>query len=104
MATNNRLIEELANELRRRRFSLLEDIAGSQRAARALIEERGSEIEENAQKDGIASLVSYLNGRDQKMIEQKFIDQLHEMGLSFLPWPDVRRRAERRVRMSNDRT
>jgi DnaK suppressor protein len=70
MATNNRLIEELANELRRRRLSLLKDIAGSQRAARALIEERGSEIEENAQKDRIASLVSYLNGRDQKMIEQ----------------------------------
>ena len=70
MATNNRLIEELANQLRRRRLSLLEDIAGSQRAARALLEERGSEIEENAQKDRIASLVSYLNGRDQKMIPQ----------------------------------
>lgn len=26
---------------------------------------------------------------------REFIDQLHEMGLSFLPWPDVRRRAER---------
>ena len=70
MATNNRLIEELANELRRRRLSLLKDIAGSQRAARAPIEERGSEIEENAQKDRIGSLVSYLNGRDQKMIQQ----------------------------------
>jgi DnaK suppressor protein len=70
MATNSRLIEELANELRRRHLSLLEDIAGSQRTARALIEERGSEIEENAQKDRIASLVSYLNGRDQKMIQQ----------------------------------
>src|ERR1043166_47744 len=70
MATDNRLTEELANELRRRRLSLLKDIAGSQRAGRALIEERGSEIEENAQKDRIASLVSYLNGRDQKMIEQ----------------------------------
>jgi hypothetical protein len=23
--------------------------------------------------------------------EREFIDQLHEMGLSFLPWPDVRR-------------
>lgn len=23
-----------------------------------------------------------------------FIDQLHEMGLSFLPWPVARRRAE----------
>ena len=70
MATNNRLIEELANQLRRRRLSLLEDIAGSQRAARALLEERGSEIEENAQKDRIASLVSYFNGRAQKMIQQ----------------------------------
>ena len=70
MATNNRLIEQLANRFRRRRLSLLEDIAGSQRAARALIEERGSEIEENAQKDRITSLVSYLNGRDQKMIQQ----------------------------------
>lgn len=61
---------ELANQLRRRRLSLLEYIAGSHRAARALLEERGSEIEENAQKDRIASLVSYLNGRDQKMIQQ----------------------------------
>jgi Prokaryotic dksA/traR C4-type zinc finger len=25
-------------------------------------------------------------------------------GIVFLPWPDVRRRAERRVRMSNDQT
>jgi hypothetical protein len=27
----------------------------------------------------------------------EFIDQLHEMGLSFLAWPVVRRRAEGRV-------
>jgi RNA polymerase-binding transcription factor DksA len=70
MAMNDRLIEELTNQLRRRRLSLLKDIAGSQRAARALLEERGSEIEENAEKDRITNLASHLNGRDQKMIEQ----------------------------------
>jgi RNA polymerase-binding transcription factor len=70
MATNNRLIEEIANQLRRRRLSLLEDIAGSQRGVRALLEERGSEIEENAQKDRITSLASHLNSRDEKMIRQ----------------------------------
>jgi len=70
MATNNRLIEEIANQLRGRRLSLLEDIAGSQRGVRALLEERGSEIEENAQKDRITSLASHLNSRDEKMIRQ----------------------------------
>jgi RNA polymerase-binding protein DksA len=70
MATNNRLIEEIANQLRRRRLSLLEDIAGSQRGVRALLEERGSEIEENVQKDRLTSLASHLNSRDEKMIRQ----------------------------------
>jgi len=70
MAMDSRLVEELANQLRRKRLSLLEGVAGSQRAARALIEERGSEIEENAQKHRIAGLVSCLNDRDQKMIEE----------------------------------
>ena len=67
---DSRLVEELANQLRRKRLSLLEDVAASQRAARALIEERGSEIEENAQKHRIAGLVTCLNDRDQKMIRQ----------------------------------
>lgn len=70
MAIDSRLIDELANQLRRKRLSLLADVAGSQRAARALIEERGSEFEENAQKHRIASLVSCLNDRDQKMIQE----------------------------------
>ena len=70
MAMDSRLVEELANQLRRKRLSLLEGVAGSQRAARALIEEHGSEIEENAQKHRIAGLVSCLNDRDQKMIEE----------------------------------
>jgi DnaK suppressor protein len=70
MAMDSRLVEELANQLRRKRLSLLADVAGSQRAARALIEERGSEFEENAQKHRIAGLVSCLNERDQKMIRQ----------------------------------
>ena len=70
MAMESRLIKELANQLRRKRLSLLADVAGSQRAARALIEERGSELEENAQKHRIAGLVSCLNDRDQKMIQE----------------------------------
>jgi RNA polymerase-binding protein DksA len=70
MAMDSRLVEELANQLRRKRLSLLEDVAASQRVARALIEERGSEIEENAQKHRIAGLVTCLNDRDQKMIQQ----------------------------------
>jgi len=70
MAVDSRLVEELANQLRRKRLSLLEDVAGNQRAARALIEERGSEFEENAQKDRIAGLVSCLKDRDQKMIRE----------------------------------
>jgi DnaK suppressor protein len=70
MAVDSRLVEEVANQLRRKRLSLLEDVAGNQRAARALIEERGSEFEENAQKDRIAGLVSCLKDRDQKMIRE----------------------------------
>lgn len=70
MAVDSRLVEEVANQLRRKRSSLLEDVAGNQRAARALIEERGSEFEENAQKDRIAGLVSCLKDRDQKMIRE----------------------------------
>ena len=67
---DNKLLEKLANELRQKRLSLLQDVAGSQRAARALVEERGSEFEENAQRDHIAGLVSSLNERDQKTIRE----------------------------------
>ncbi|MGH7826290.1 MAG: TraR/DksA family transcriptional regulator [Candidatus Binatia bacterium] len=67
---NNKLLEELAAQLRRRRSSLLEGVAGSQQAAAAIIEERESEIEENAQKDRIARLTSRLTDRDQQTIQQ----------------------------------
>jgi len=67
---NNKLVEELANQLRRKRLSLLEGVAGTQQASTAIIEERESEIEENAQKDRIARLIGHLTDRDQKMIQQ----------------------------------
>lgn len=67
---DSKLVEALANQLRRKRLSLLEGVAGTQRATTAIIEDRESEIEENAQKDRIARLVSRLNERDQKMVQQ----------------------------------
>lgn len=70
MIMNSKLVEELADNLRRRRFSLLQGLAGSQQATTAIVEERESEIEENAQKDRIARLTSRLTTRDQNMIQQ----------------------------------
>jgi DnaK suppressor protein len=64
------VIEELAAQLRQRRSALLEGVAGSQQAATAIIEERESEIEENAQKDRIARVTSRLSDRDQETIRQ----------------------------------
>ena len=70
MSMDSKLVEALANQLRHKRLSLLEGVAGTQRAATAIIEERESEIEESAQKDRIARLISRLTDRDQEMIQQ----------------------------------
>jgi len=67
---NKKLLRELATQLRQRRSSLLEGVAGSQQAATAIVEERESEIEENAQKDRLAGLTSRLTDRDQQTIQQ----------------------------------
>jgi DnaK suppressor protein len=67
---NKKLLEELATQLRRKRASLLEGVAGSQQATTAIVEERESEVEENAQKERIARLTSRLTDRDQQMIQQ----------------------------------
>jgi DnaK suppressor protein len=65
-----KLLEELATQLRRKRASLLEGVAGNQQATTQIIEERESEVEENAQKERIARLTSRLTDRDQQMIQQ----------------------------------
>jgi DnaK suppressor protein len=67
---NKKLLNELASQLRRKRSSLLEGLADSQQAATAIIEERESEIEENAQKERIAGLTSRLSDRDQRTIRE----------------------------------
>jgi RNA polymerase-binding transcription factor DksA len=66
----NKLLEELADHLRQRRLSLLQGLADSQQATTAIVAERESEIEENAQKDRIARLTSRLTARDQNMIRE----------------------------------
>jgi DnaK suppressor protein len=67
---NKKLLEELASQLRRKRASLLEGVAGSQQATTAIVEEREAEVEENAQKERIARLTSRLTDRDRQMIQQ----------------------------------
>jgi DnaK suppressor protein len=67
---NRKVLNELASQLRRRRSSLLEGVAGSQQATTAIIEERESEIEENAQKERLARLTSRLTDRDQHAIRE----------------------------------
>lgn len=67
---NSKLVDEVANQLRSKRLTLLEGVAGSQQATTAIIEERDSEIEENAQKERLARLTSHLTDRDQNMIKQ----------------------------------
>jgi DnaK suppressor protein len=70
MSMNSKLVDEVANQLRSKHLTLLEGVAGSQQATTAIIEERDSEIEENAQKDRLARLTSRLTDRDQNMIKQ----------------------------------
>jgi DnaK suppressor protein len=65
---NKKLLNELATQLRRRRTSLLDGLAGNQHAATEIVEERESEIEENAQKERIARVTSRLSDREQRTI------------------------------------
>jgi DnaK suppressor protein len=67
---NHKLQEELATELRRKRQSLLQGMNGNQQATTEIIEEREAEIEENAQKERLAGLISRLTEREQEMIQQ----------------------------------
>lgn len=67
---DEKLIREMAAQLRRRRSSLLQEVAESQEESKAIIEERESEIEETAQKDRITRLRSRLDQRGQRMIRE----------------------------------
>ena len=64
------IIEQFANRFPPKAVVFTGGYSRKPTSGMSLIEESESEIEENAQKDRIASLASYLNGRDQKMIEQ----------------------------------
>ena len=68
---NNRLVQELAAMLRRKRSSLLlQEIAGSQNEADTVLEDRESELEESAQKDRMTRLESRLTERGQILLRQ----------------------------------
>jgi DnaK suppressor protein len=67
---NKKIKEELAAELRRRRYLLFREVVESENDVRAIIEDRDSELEENAQKERIATVTRRLTERDQNMIRQ----------------------------------
>ena len=66
---DSRMIEELVDELYRRRSALLEGVA-EDRGISTLPDQRGSEVEETAQVDRIARLRSQLSRRGQMMIRE----------------------------------
>jgi DnaK suppressor protein len=67
---NRQIIEEITQDLSRRRSSLLQNVAESQDEMKAIFEQQESELEESAQKDRMARLTSRLNDRDQQKIRE----------------------------------
>lgn len=63
-----KLMNELATMLRRKREILLQDVAITIADMEAITTERESELEESAQNDRITRLTSHLKERDQKTI------------------------------------
>ena len=64
---NRRLVEELAEELKRKRTSLLFD-GGNGEVAPEIIDERESEMEEHAQVAREANLTNHLKERDHETL------------------------------------
>lgn len=67
---NKQIIEDLAQELSRRRSLLLQEVAECQNEMKAVLEEQESELEESAQKDRITRLTSRLKERDRQKIRE----------------------------------
>jgi len=63
-----RMIEEIAHNLGQRRWSLLQQVGENQDEIRAILEERESEFEESAQRDGITHLTHRLTQRDRQKL------------------------------------
>ena len=64
---NKQLVEQLAEQLRRRRSSLIFD-TGYREIAADIVDERKSELEESAQLDRITSVDNRLEQRGQKTL------------------------------------
>ena len=64
---NKQLVEQLAEQLRRRRSSLIFD-TGYREIAPDIVDERKSELEESAQFDRITSVDNHLEQRGQKTL------------------------------------
>lgn len=63
-------LEEFASVLRRKRTALLHDLALTFADVQTTTAERESELEETAQNDRIARVLSHLKERDQKTIHE----------------------------------
>jgi RNA polymerase-binding transcription factor DksA len=66
---NKQLVEQLAEQLRRRRSSLIFD-TGYREIAPDIVDERKSELEESAQLDRIISVDNRLEQRGQKTLRE----------------------------------
>jgi DnaK suppressor protein len=66
---NKQLVEQLAEQLRRRRSSLIFD-TGYREIAPDIVDERKSELEESAQLDRIISVDNHLEQRGQKTLRE----------------------------------
>jgi RNA polymerase-binding protein DksA len=63
------LVQELADELRRRRSVLLLE-GGNKDIAPEIVDERESEIEESAQVDRLTQVATHLEARDQRLLNE----------------------------------
>jgi RNA polymerase-binding protein DksA len=63
-------MEGIAVDLRRRRALLLQEVTENEEDMRSIIEQRESELEESAQKDGITRVTGHLSERGQRMIRE----------------------------------
>jgi DnaK suppressor protein len=65
-----KIIDSLAEDLRRRRVAILGDMDETQGEIKIMTQEREPELEEDAQKDSIATVLERLSDRDKQALDE----------------------------------
>jgi len=69
-SSKKKVIDSLAEDLRRRRIAILGDLDETHGELQTIAEEREPELEEDAQKDRIATVLERLSARDKQTLDE----------------------------------